>query len=342
MEQKENQLDFSFLKLVSKQEEEIPLSGFQLNSEKAEINKLTVDTGQYLFLWNKTTMLSGFELDILGDKVKADKLPDIFFGHNRFYIIFPVKNNLILEICPIQMINFSNYELIKENFIDLNTENKEEHINSIYYCPEEVKSQFWEKWKNIKVPEQTEVKTLKANSDWNYCSPYMGIISSLNEHSFFEENKNGLYKFISNYKNDKKNKIKREITDESIPVERLGQNNPVIEYWEIPLFDDELNDNGLSMSNFRVRVMKDCWFGLLRSYLRVDNVLVRIIDTRMYHELGTNKILRDFQVKENTYEELKSKGFNTGSQWSLSHSQSDLVYQSLDLKLQIKDRLIFE
>ena len=60
------------------------------------------------------------------------------------------------------------------------------------------------------------------------------------------------------------------------------------------MVDDELNDNGLSMTNFRIRVMKDCMFGLLRSYLRVDNVIVRIIDTRIFHDFSSSEILRDF------------------------------------------------
>jgi len=47
--------------------------------------------------------------------------------------------------------------------------------------------------------------------------------------------------------------------------------------------------------------MGDCWFALLRHYLRVDDVLIRIYDTRYYHEFGKNYILREFQVREDTY-----------------------------------------
>jgi hypothetical protein len=42
--------------------------------------------------------------------------------------------------------------------------------------------------------------------------------------------------------------------------------------------------------------MKDCWFGLLRSYLRVDDVIVRIYDTRFFCDYSTNYILREFTV----------------------------------------------
>jgi type 2A phosphatase activator TIP41 len=88
--------------------------------------------------------------------------------------------------------------------------------------------------------------------------------------------------------------------------------------------------------------MKDCFFGLLRSYLRVDNVLVRIIDTRIFHSFGDNYIFRDFQVKENSFEALYSKGFKFSSEWSLSQGQSDIVSRYLDVTYSTKDKIMFD
>jgi type 2A phosphatase activator TIP41 len=42
--------------------------------------------------------------------------------------------------------------------------------------------------------------------------------------------------------------------------------------------------------------MKDCFFGLIRLYVRVDDVVVRIYDTRFYYEFGKDFILREFTV----------------------------------------------
>jgi type 2A phosphatase activator TIP41 len=83
--------------------------------------------------------------------------------------------------------------------------------------------------------------------------------------------------------------------------------------------------------------MKDCFFGLLRSYLRVDNVIVRVIDTRLFHSFGDNYIFREFNVKENSYEELINKGFKFTSEWSLSTNQSDMVGRYLDCIYTAKD-----
>jgi type 2A phosphatase activator TIP41 len=65
----------------------------------------------------------------------------------------------------------------------------------------------------------------------------------------------------------------------------LGPENPIINYGEVVLFEDELGDKGFSRVNVRFRVMKDCFFVLLRSYTRVDHVLVRILDTRIFCKL---------------------------------------------------------
>ena len=47
--------------------------------------------------------------------------------------------------------------------------------------------------------------------------------------------------------------------------------------------------------------MEDCFFCLIRHYLRVDDVMIRIYDTRIFHDYDTNYILREFNAKEDTY-----------------------------------------
>ena len=113
------------------------------------------------------------------------------------------------------------------------------------------------------------------------------------------------------------------------------------------LFEDEMADKGFSRVNVRFRVMHDCFFVLLRSYTRVDHVLVRIFDTRICCRLPSPdsggqpmEIIRDFQHRESTYSQLKAKGFAFGSQWSLSPTQSDEIYGYLNLIGETRDRLI--
>jgi len=69
----------------------------------------------------------------------------------------------------------------------------------------------------------------------------------------------------------------------------------------IDLWEDELDDNGETKSEFRFRTMNDCFFGLIRFYLRLDDVIIRIYDTRIYHDYSKNYILREFSIKEDKY-----------------------------------------
>jgi type 2A phosphatase activator TIP41 len=74
-----------------------------------------------------------------------------------------------------------------------------------------------------------------------------------------------------------------------IPLERLGpptipgvKPDPILFYDDIVLYEDELGDNGCSMLGVKVRVMPSGFLVLQRFFLRVDNVVFRIFDTRMY------------------------------------------------------------
>ena len=68
-----------------------------------------------------------------------------------------------------------------------------------------------------------------------------------------------------------------------IPVERLGPSDaPILFYDELVLYEDELGDNGSSMLTVKVRVMPEELLVLQRFFLRVDNVVFRVFDTRIY------------------------------------------------------------
>ncbi|KFM81887.1 TIP41-like protein, partial [Stegodyphus mimosarum] len=53
------------------------------------------------------------------------------------------------------------------------------------------------------------------------------------------------------------------------------------------------------------RIMPDSFFLLMRFFLRVDNLLARIIDTRIYYEKGNSYLLREHMTKESKLENLK-------------------------------------
>ena len=54
--------------------------------------------------------------------------------------------------------------------------------------------------------------------------------------------------------------------------------------------------------------MPSSFFLLARFFLRVDNVLFRIHDVRLYHEFASSEVLRETKGKEATYSEVKKVG----------------------------------
>ena len=74
---------------------------------------------------------------------------------------------------------------------------------------------------------------------------------------------------------------------------------------EICLFEDELSDHGTSSLNVKIRVMPTSFFVLQRFFLRVDDVVVRVYDTRIYHESQNNYIIREYTEKESLVKDLK-------------------------------------
>lgn len=51
--------------------------------------------------------------------------------------------------------------------------------------------------------------------------------------------------------------------------------------------------------------MPSSFFLLARFFLRVDNVLFRIHDVRLYHEFASSEVIRETKGKEATYAEVK-------------------------------------
>jgi len=88
--------------------------------------------------------------------------------------------------------------------------------------------------------------------------------------------------------------------------------------------------------------MKDCFYCLVRYYVRVDNVIVRILDTRIFHDFTEDHFIWEFWYKEATYDELWAKGFSFNSDWTINPQQSDIVFNSLGLKLWTKEKVVFK
>ncbi|XP_063989529.1 TIP41-like protein [Diachasmimorpha longicaudata] len=95
-----------------------------------------------------------------------------------------------------------------------------------------------------------------------------------------------------------------EETKERIDMEKLKRKEKILFYHELTLFEDELHDNGIGSLSVKIRVMPGSLFILLRYFLRIDNVMLRINDTRLYHEFDKSYVLREYTSREAQVKDL--------------------------------------
>lgn len=108
------------------------------------------------------------------------------------------------------------------------------------------------------------------------------------------------------------------------------------------MYEDDLGDFGYTQLRLRMRVQEDSIFVLLRSYIRVDNCVVRILDNRFFIDLNDYKDVSDSKqkvmIKQTTYleeswENLLKKGFKFGSAFNLEFNQADQICPFMQMKL---------
>lgn len=90
-----------------------------------------------------------------------------------------------------------------------------------------------------------------------------------------------------------------------IPLELLKRRDPILFFDEVVLYESELDDNGISLYNVKVRVMEHRMLLLARLYMRLDNVVVRVRDTRVYVDFDTGDVIREYTAKEDKFENVK-------------------------------------
>ncbi|XP_018307473.1 TIP41-like protein [Mycetomoellerius zeteki] len=134
-----------------------------------------------------------------------------------------------------------------------------------------------EAWKESRSESSEYLEEKIKPFDWTFTTNYTGTISG----------------------------FKIEETNERIDIDKLRQRDKIMFYHDLTLFEDELHDNGIAVSSVKIRVMPASFFILLRYFLRIDNVMLRINDTRIYHEFGKNYLLREFTSREAKVQDIR-------------------------------------
>ncbi len=96
-----------------------------------------------------------------------------------------------------------------------------------------------------------------------------------------------------------------EPTSKAIPLELLKRPDPITFFDELTLYEDEMADNGITFYSCKIRIMPARLLLLCRFFMRLDNVLVRMRDTRVYVEFATGEVIREYVAKEESYEAVR-------------------------------------
>ena len=90
-----------------------------------------------------------------------------------------------------------------------------------------------------------------------------------------------------------------------IPLALLKRRDPILFFDEVVLFESELDDNGISVFSCKLRVMEQRMLLLARLYMRLDNVVVRVRDTRVYVDFEKDEVIREYTAKEDSFANVK-------------------------------------
>jgi len=156
--------------------------------------------------------------------------------------------------------------------------------------------------------ECEHIKNVVSPFDWTYSTSYKGTIVQ-----------------------EKSSSIKVSTTTERIDIEKLKKREPIHFFDEVLLFEDELSDNGTSMLSVKIRVMPSCFFILMRFFVRVDQVFIRVYETRIYHEAGSNIILREHSSKEEKTSKIPTSAQTDPNEVSQYLQLTSELFEKLEL-----------
>ncbi|KAG6004243.1 hypothetical protein E4U21_001302 [Claviceps maximensis] len=142
-------------------------------------------------------------------------------------------------------------------------------------------------WESTRETQTQKIKEAVKPYDWSYSTTYSGTVTTTPTTT-------------------------PELTftpspDAKMPVELLKRRDPILFYDDVVLYESELDDNGISIYSVKVRVHEERMLLLCRLFMRLDNVLFRIRDTRVFVDFQTQHVIREYTAKEGNFQDIKKK-----------------------------------
>lgn len=230
----------------------------------------------------KKPILSSAELDHLGDTKFEFPLPEMIFGNNFVRIKYTGGQSDTDE----------EYEIWFNSIDALDTLEDDCHLKVSYH-------EEWLKLRQNRHKKQERGGDAKTST--SACDEMTDKVSDLTD---MDAVKPYDWTYSPNYVGHTRGF--NFVTDDSleIPIDRLMKPDPILFFDEMILYEDELADNGISMLSIKIRVMPSCLLLLCRFFLRIDNVIFRIRDCRVFVDLNSNEVIREYKLQECDYDEV--------------------------------------
>ena len=142
-----------------------------------------------------------------------------------------------------------------------------------------------DEWKKER-SHQEEVKQVVKPFDWSYSTDYKGTTHP--------GEAKGAWEWTDQHQHP-------------IRTDLLSRPDPILFFDAVDLYEDELADNGIALLSIKIRVMPERSLLLSRFFLRLDGVIVRIRDTRVYIEHATNQVIRQYSAHEAGYDVVQER-----------------------------------
>ena len=94
---------------------------------------------------------------------------------------------------------------------------------------------------------------------------------------------------------------------ERIDTDRLLLRETIVYFSDTILFEDECLDCGVSQLRVRVRVMPSYWFVLAQMLARLDRTMIWVVETRVFHEFGADRLVVQSDRRTSTFHELRAR-----------------------------------
>lgn len=175
-----------------------------------------------------------------------------------------------------------------------------------------LKVSYSREWQRSRQNHAEEIKEVIKPFDWSYSTDYRGTV----------EPPSAL-----------------EATDKQIPLDLLRRQDPILFFDDVMLYEDELADNGITMLSCKIRVMPDRLLLLVRFFMRLDEVLFRIRDTRVYVEFGPHaEVIREYTAREEKYETVRQRLAMTREDVPSMMRDANRLAELLPIVDQMRDR----